>query len=227
MPAELSQQIEDVLAQDEVPCASHRYDDQPLELIPLTLVEANYARYQWNFGNPDVWCKLYNRTEQWVLFVANASLTERSIYGYKLQLGNDLSSEGQPNQIISGEWVHLSIPDLDSDTTQRDPHFTRQSLYQAVRGIAHLAANELPDEVLTRLAIPSDGECRRLAFQERQRELTAELETKRLHDERMKPYHQYQAILQMRQCFDEHLHLISQCKALPAMATPSIDDPWS
>jgi hypothetical protein len=48
MPAELSQQIEDVLAQD---------DEHPLELISLTLVEANYAKYQWNFGNPAVWCK--------------------------------------------------------------------------------------------------------------------------------------------------------------------------
>jgi len=218
MPAELSQQIEDILAQD---------DEQPLELIPLTLVEANYGRHEWRYGNPDVWCKLYNRTDEWILFVANANLTERSIYGYKLQLASDLSSDGQPNQIISGEWLHLSIPDLDTDTTQRDPNFTRQSLYQAVRGIAHLAANELPDEVLTRLAIPSDGECRRLAFQERQRELTAELEAKRVLDEHMKPYHQYQAMLQLRQRFNEHLHLISQCKALPAMATPPLDDPWS
>jgi hypothetical protein len=218
MSPELSQQIEDVLAQD---------DEQPLELIPLNLVEANYGKHVWNYGNPEVWCKLYNRDEQWMLFVANANLTERSIYGYKLQLASDLSSEGQPNQIISGEWLHLSIPDLDIDKTHRDATFTRQSHYQAVRGIAHIAANELPDEVLTRLGIPSDAECRRLAFQERQREITAELEAKRVLDENMKPYHQYQAMLQLCQRFDENLHLLSQFKALPAMATPPIDDPWS
>lgn len=218
MPPQLAQQIEDVLAQDE---------KQPLELIPLNLVEANYGRYEWRYGNPDVWCKLYNRTEQWMLLVANAGLTERSLYGYKLQLAGDLSSEGQPNQIISGEWVHLSIPNLDSDTTQRDPNFIRQSLYQAVRGMAHLANNELPDEVLVRLAIPSDAECRRLAFQERQREIAAELEAKRALAATMKPYHEYQALLKMQQHFAETYQRVTRCKALPALATPPLDDPWS
>lgn len=218
MPPQLAQQIEDVLAQDE---------KQPLELIPLNLVESNYGRYEWRYGNPDVWCKLYNRTEQWMLFVANASLTERSLYGYKLQLAGDLSSEGQPNQIISGEWVHLSIPDLDSDTTQRDPNFIRQSLYQAVRDMAHLANNELPDEVLVRLAIPSDAECRRLAFQERQREIAAELEAERALAAAMKPYHEYQALLKMQQHFAETYQRVTHCKALPTLATPPLDDPWS
>jgi hypothetical protein len=218
MPPELSQQIEDVLAQD---------DGQPLELVPLKLVEANYAQYAWNYGNPQVWCKLYNRDEQWMFFIANASLTERSLYGYKLQLASDLSSDEQPNRIISGEWVTLSIPDLDPDKTQRDPKFIRQSLYRAVRDHAHIQADELPDEVLTRLGIPSDAECRRLAFQERQREIAAEREAQQARIEAMKPYHAFQAMLKFRQSFVQGLFQLTSCKALPDIATPPIDDPWS
>lgn len=209
MSPELSQQIEDVLAQD---------DQQPLELVPLKLVESNYNRYSWRYGNPDVWSKLYNHTEQWVLYIANASLTERSVYGYKLHLGEDP---------LHGEWVTIAIPDLDRETTQRDPHFTRQSLARAIRAFVSTRKGELPDEVLSQLKIPTDAECRRLSFQERQREIASELEAKRAHQERMKPYHQFQAALQLRQRFDEHLHHLNRYKCLPAMATPPLDDPWS
>lgn len=215
MSPELSQQIEAVLAAEKE------------LLIPLALYDAHAGRYDWNYGNPEVWCKLYNRTEQWLLLVANASLTERSLYGYHLQLAGDLSSEGQPNQILSGEWVQRSIPELDSDTTRLDPNFIRQSLYQAVRSMAHLAANELPDEVLTRLAIPSDAECRRHVFEERHQAYLAELERKRELAALMKPYHEFQVLLKLRQRFEERLHQLTTLKALPAQSTPPLDDPWS
>lgn len=201
-------QIEDVLAQDE---------GQSPDLVPLKLIETNYGRHEWHFGNPEVWIKLSNPTENWVLFVANASLTERSLYGYQLHLAGDLR----------GEWIHLSIPELDPTNTQCDQHFQRQSLAQAVRAFVRDHRSELPDEVLTRLSIPSDIEVRRLAFLERQREITAELETKRALAAAMKPYHEYQALLKMQQHFAETYQRVTRCKALPALATPPLDDPWS
>lgn len=208
MPPQLAQQIEDVLVQDE---------GQPPELVPLKLIEANYGQHEWNFGNPEVWLKLSNPAENWVLFVANASLTERSLYGYQLHLKG----------VLRGEWIHLSIPDLDPAYIQRDPHFQRQSLAQAVRAFVRDHRSELPDEVLTRLSIPSDVETRRLAFLERQREIAAELEAKRALAAAMKPYHEYQALLNMQQHFAETYHRVMRCKALPALATPPLDDPWS
>ncbi len=45
--------------------------------------------------------------------------------------------------------------------------------------------------------------------------------------ERMKPYRDYHALRQFRQRFNETYHHLTCVKALPAMATPSLDDPWS
>ena len=64
-------------------------------------------------------------------------------------------------------------------------------------------------------------------FEDRRRAFQAELERKRLLAEQMTPYHHYQAALGLRQHFAETFHHLTALKALPAMATPSLDDPWS
>jgi len=190
---------------------------EPAPLIPLDLISQHYGQYDWHYGNPDVWGKLVNTSQDWIVFIANANLTERTIYGYKLHTG----------EALKGEWVTLAIPDLDPTTTERQLSFTRQSLARAIRAVVATRQNDLPDDVLKQLNIPTDAACRRLTFQARQRELAAEREAQQAHAERMKPYHQFQARLQLRQRFAEQLNHLSQVKLLPAMTTPSLDDPWS
>lgn len=206
MPPELAQMIEETLAADQ---ATER---EPL--IPLSLYDANYGKYEWNYSNPDVWCKLVHPEAHWLFFVANASLTERSLYGYKLHLG-----EGT----VTGQWVTLSLDELTDPTIQRDPQFMRQSVRRAIEQVAATSKKFLPDE----LGIPTEAECRRRAFEERHQAYLAEVERKRELEAAMKPYHEFQAILRMRQTFTEGLHYLTDCKALPAQSTPPIDDPWS
>jgi hypothetical protein len=43
----------------------------------------------------------------------------------------------------------------------------------------------------------------------------------------LKPDHEFQAAVNLSRRFAESLYHLNACKALPAMATPSIDDPWS
>ncbi len=206
MSPELVQMIEDTLAADQ---AAER---EPL--IPLSLYDANYGKYEWNYSNPDVWCKLVHPEAHWLFFVANASLNERSLYGYKLNLG-----EGT----VAGQWVTLSLDELTDPAIQRDPQFMRQSLRRAIEQVAATSKKFLPDE----LGILTDAECRRRAFEERHQTYVAEVERKRALEVAMKPYHEFQAVLRMRQTFTEGLHHLTSCKALPAQSTPPIDDPWS
>lgn len=205
MPPELSQQIEAVLAADE---AAER---EPL--IPLSLYNAHAGRYDWNYGNPEVWCRLVCG-DKWVFFAANANLTERSLYGYQLKL-----AEGA----VTGEWLTLFLDELADSSIQHDPSFTRQSLRRAIEQAAASLKTFLPDE----LGIPTDAECRRRAFEERHQAYLAELERKRELEARMKPYHEFQALLKLRQAFEERLHHLTSLKALPAQSTPPLDDPWS
>lgn len=57
--------------------------------------------------------------------------------------------------------------------------------------------------------------------------LRQELAEQQASAARQQPYHDFMAVLQLAQAFRETLHHLSQTKALPAMATPSLDDPWS
>jgi hypothetical protein len=205
MPPELSQQIEAVLAADD---AAER---EPL--LPLSLYDANAGRYDWNYGNPDVWCKFVCGNE-WLFFVANASLTERSLYGYKLKVGENP---------ITGEWLTLTLDELVESSVQRDPSFIHQSLRRAIEQTAASLKTFLPEE----LGIPTDAECRRLVFEERHQAYLAELERKRELAAQMKPYHEFQALLRLRQAFEERLYHLTSIKALPAQSTPPLDDPWS
>ncbi len=205
MPPELSQQIETVLAADDAA------EKEPL--IPLSLYDAHAGKYDWNYGNPDVWCKLVCGNE-WLFFVANASLTERSLYGYKLKLGENP---------IAGEWLTLTLDELAESSVQRDLSFIRQSLRHTIEQTAANLKTFLPDE----LSIPTDAECRRRVLEERHHAYLAELEGKRELETAMKPYHEFQAMLKLRQIFEERLHHLTSLKALPAQSTPPIDDPWS
>jgi hypothetical protein len=69
--------------------------------------------------------------------------------------------------------------------------------------------------------VAPDAGCRRLVFQERQHE------AQRARAEAMKPYSQFHAMLKFRQAFEQSLFHLTSCKALPDIATPPIDDPWS
>jgi hypothetical protein len=205
MPPELSQQIEAVLAADDTA------EKEPL--IPLSLYDAHTGRYDWNYGNPEVWCKLVCGNE-WLFFVANANLTERSLYGYKLRLGENP---------ITGEWLTLTLDELVESSVQRDPSFMRQSLRRTIEQTAASLKTFLPDE----LGIPTDAECRRRVFEERRQAYLAELERKRELAVQMKPYYEFQALLRLRQAFEERLYQLTAIKALPAQSTPPLDDPWS
>lgn len=206
MPPELSQQIEAVLAADDAA------EKEPL--IPLSLYDTHAGRYDWNYGNPEVWCKLAHDEAGWLFFIANASLTERSLYGYQLTLGENTAA---------GEWLTLALDDLSADSVQRDPQFTRQSLRHAIEQAAAKVKTFLPDE----LGIPTDADCRRRAFEARHQSYLAERERQRELEAMMKPYHAFQAMLNLRQAFEEGLHHLTGCKALPTQSTPPLDDPWS
>lgn len=203
MPPELTRQIEQVLAADE-------------PLIPLKLLEANVSAYDWNYGNPQVWALLENHQAHWNFYVANGSLTERALYGYQLHL--DLATKA----LVRGEWVTLALNDLSQDEVQRDLHFVRQSLRRALEQMAARLNTVVPAE----LGIPTDAECQQKVFAARHQAFMSEIERKRQIAAELQAYHAFQAGMQVYQRFTELSHHLHHHLALPAMATPALDDPW-
>lgn len=210
MPAELSTIIEAALGEDEA-----------ADLMPLALLEANYQKGEWNYGNPQVWAKLFSRRDHWLFFAYTASLTERSVYGYRLQL--EPASENQPARIVSGTWETLLLPELDHTHVRRDADFIRQPLRRAVEFAVMTAGAAMSPA----LGIPTEAECRQKDFEAKHHSFMAELERKRNVEAALKPYHQFHAMRQASQRCAETLHHLHYCKLLPAVATPSLDDPWS
>jgi hypothetical protein len=116
-----------------------------------------------------------------------------------------------------------SRPDFPFATDVRQSHSPGSEYSQGAHSIGRTG---IGDAILTQVkplspVVAPDAGCRRLVFQERQRE------AQQARAAAMKPYHQFRAMLRFRQTFEESLTHLTSCKALPDIATPPIDDPWS
>lgn len=232
MPAELTALIEKAIAEDEA-----------VDLMPLSLIEANYQTGDWNKGNPEVWAKLYNQHAGWTFFVYTASITERSLYGFNLQL----APPQNPTPIASGEWQTMAIPELHqaSPHVRRDLNFIRQSLQTAVEQVTNEAGIAPPNlgDLNRTQANPSSS---RFSTHFNQQKRTHETYTKRQerlrrekeeHEQKkaalaeaMKPYHEFHNQLQTTQRITEIAHHLTY-NLNPRLALPAqiilLDDPWS